>query len=195
MIKYHNVAANMGGEEDKMKNVCWGSGIVLTLLSCTSICTGELNEMQISTQIPQDARYELVQSQIAAKGTFRVDRYNGNVYQLVQDKDGNLTWELMQKLNHPKDSPKESRINYQIFMSGIAYKYTFLMNIWTGATWQLKQDSTTEALFWDPLIRKSSGDVPSASPSSENGVVQTSDNNGDYSAVNDTNSIFYKKNK
>ena len=101
-----------------------------------------------------DARYEILESGIAAKFTFRLDRFSGATAQLVQQADSTLTWEGVPRGQHPlPDTTIPGKPNYQIFSSGLEVRFTFLLNTNTGATWQLTQDSTG-ALFWSPLFTK-----------------------------------------
>ena len=88
------------------------------------------------TTLPSDARYEIVQSQLAAKWTFRLDRYTGQVYQLVKMENDDVAWEAMLVEGH-YDIPEPNRPRFVIFSSGIAARHTFLMDSDTGQTWVL----------------------------------------------------------
>jgi len=48
-----------------------------------------------SSTLAPNARYEIVQSHLAAKWTFRLDRVCGFVSQLVKTRDGGAAWEAM----------------------------------------------------------------------------------------------------
>lgn len=81
-------------------------------------------------------RFEIVQSPLAAKWTFRLDRYAGRVWQLVRTKDEDNAWEEMVVFGLAKlQSP--SRPRFQIFTSGIAARHTFLLDTDSGRTWTL----------------------------------------------------------
>jgi len=56
----------------------------------------------------------------------------------------------MPKRSHPLDKRNDRRVNYQLFTSGIALRYTFLMNVNTGATWQ-KLETPEKDLVWSPI--------------------------------------------
>lgn len=102
-----------------------------------------------SSQFPMNDRYEVVQSEIAAKWTFRLDRFCGNVMQLASTPDGTDTWENMIVESLPK-CQGDFKPHYQLFTSGIAAKHTFLINTASGVTWQLvtdKADNSSWALF------------------------------------------------
>jgi hypothetical protein len=108
------------------------------------------------TTPPPEARYEIISSELAAKHTFRLDRFTGQTAQLVMQDDSTLTWELILKQTHPLgDTRTPGRANYQMFSSGLAARYTFLINVNTGSTWQI-EDDPAEGLFWAPLYTKTS---------------------------------------
>ena len=81
-------------------------------------------------------RYEIITSDIRASCSFKVDKHLGDVYQLVKNSKEEMVWEKMYKNASPNDIRIEG-VNYQLYTSGIALRYTFLMNINTGVTWQL----------------------------------------------------------
>ena len=100
---------------------------------------------------PETARYEIVQSEFGARTTLKIDKYTGDIYLLVLTKKEKLTWELMHTDVHFQDITIPDQVNYQIFISGLGPRSTFLMNVNTGATWQLTEDKETEILFWSVL--------------------------------------------
>ena len=107
------------------------------------------------SSVPDSSSFEIVQSELAAKYTFKIDKYNGTVYQLVKTKGNGLAWEII--TNPEKEDywelPEEERLkaNYQLMLSGIEAKYTFLLNVNTGRGWQLTEDKKSGALFWSPI--------------------------------------------
>lgn len=84
---------------------------------------------QLTSPIP-GARYEIVQSGIAAKWTFRLDRYTGAVAQIVSTKSDGVAWEDMVVLGLPRVTPSKPR--FQVFTSGIAARFTVLFDSETG---------------------------------------------------------------
>lgn len=99
-------------------------------------------------------RYEIIMSDVVLKHSFKVDKFLGQVYLLVKKEDGGITWEKMIKdvaFNNPILSDK---INYQLYMSGISIKYTFLINVNSGAVWQLVEDNSNKKnpILWWKLI-------------------------------------------
>jgi len=100
------------------------------------------------TTTPQDARYEIIQSPLVVRHTFRLDRFAGNIAQLVL-VDDNLTWVEMYINDFPKiENPTVPR--FQIFTSGIVVRNTFLIDTKTGSTWVLTQ-RFDGILIWEPL--------------------------------------------
>jgi hypothetical protein len=117
-----------------------------------------INNNNQSSAGPADARFEIVQSNIAVKFTVRLDRYSGNVDELVVDDSGELNWRPMNRVHHSlKDSILPEKVNYQIFTSGVALKSTFLMNVNTGATWVFTEDTKTGERFWNPVPKAKAG--------------------------------------
>jgi len=123
--------------------------IILTVAICILFSHGLFAENNESTTTPQDARYEIVQSQLIARNTFRLDRFTGNVAQLVSTNNDKMTWEEMIVRNLPKiERPTKAR--FQIFTSGLAARFTFLIDTETGNTWVLTQ-TFGNILIWDPF--------------------------------------------
>ena len=105
------------------------------------------------TTVPAGSRYEIVQSTLAARWMFRLDRQKGFIYQIAHTKDDDLVWEQMDVSGLPVGAA--SGIHYEIFLSGLAAKFSFLMNLDTGMTWQLQSstDPTTKEIgySWVPI--------------------------------------------
>ena len=103
------------------------------------------------------ARYEVLQSPLAAKWTFRLDRYAGRVWQLVRTKDNDSTWEEMPVYEVNKIATP-NRLRFQLFTSGLAARHTFLVDTDSGKTWALvtgkrtNRDGTEyEVVGWQPF--------------------------------------------
>ena len=92
------------------------------------------SDIHQSTTTPANARFEIVQSELAAKWTFRLDRFTGHVAQLVRTPSDENTWEEMTIVALPEIGSL-SRPRFQIFTSGIAARHTFLIDTDTGQTW------------------------------------------------------------
>ena len=115
--------------------------ILALMLFCSAHAQGldehNLRDHEV-TPLPADARYAFVQSHIAASGTYKLDCYTGDVYQMIQKSDGDLTWDKLLRLAHPEDKgQKEGAANYQLFLSGFQMRHTFLINVRSGATWEI----------------------------------------------------------
>jgi len=98
---------------------------------------------------PENVCYQIVQSQLGARWTFKIDKYNGKVFQLVKGKDGSV-WQMIYKNIHTQDEITQDKVNYQIFTSALGARWTFLLNVNTGATWQLTEDKKS-GIFWTAL--------------------------------------------
>jgi hypothetical protein len=107
------------------------------------------NENSVSSSIGSNARYEIVQSELVAKATFRLDRVCGNVSQMVDAVNGQNVWHNIPILDKPPCTA-DGRIRFQLFSSKFTVKYTYLINTDNGNTWQLRSDSQ-ENLVWQKL--------------------------------------------
>jgi len=105
----------------------------------------------VATTPPLSARYELIQNSRAMKETYLLDRYTGKSWQLVRSTK-RYVWQRLTKEAHQKDLvPKDwSGPAYQVSVSGLAAKGTYMINVATGATWILFEDPE-EGLFWGAI--------------------------------------------
>ena len=106
-----------------------------------------------STPVPE-GRYEIIQSTLSARVTLRFDRWTGATWQLVQRSDsGGVGWSLPTlRIAHPDRDPQVlNRANYVLFSSGLTVAFTLMVNVNSGATWQLKEDPK-QGLYWDPVL-------------------------------------------
>lgn len=112
------------------------------------------------TATPATSRYELIQSTQGVRNTFRLDKTLGHVDQMVLGADSILTWERISRLDHPAGDPQvPAAVNYQLFISGLGIRYTFLMNVNNGATWQVVTDKN-DVLVWQPFAHEATGGKP-----------------------------------
>ena len=108
------------------------------------------NAVSLSSTVPDSARYEVVQSPLLAKLTFRLDRFTGETWQFVTKKKGGYAWQRVERLELSNDSKVAGRVNYQMFLSGIRAQTTVLINTNTGASWYIAEDPK-EGVFWSPM--------------------------------------------
>jgi len=92
------------------------------------------SDVHQQTTPPSNARFEVLESELAAKWTFRLDRFTGHVAQLVKTKDDDNAWEDMQVVGLPTLSAP-NRARFQLFTSGLAARFTFLIDTDTGQSW------------------------------------------------------------
>ena len=100
-------------------------------------------------------RYEFIQSTLAAKGTFRLDTYTGDVCQMQADGNKSAAWHKLRRLPSliaGEDSTVDGRPNYHLFLSTIAMRFTYLINTNTGTTWQLVEDQQTTEDYFSPIF-------------------------------------------
>jgi hypothetical protein len=103
-----------------------------------------------ATQSPPDARYELLQSALVVRITLLVDRYSGDVYASVRSNSDGLLWERIPRKKAQNEKIDASRVNFQVFTSGLAVKYTYLLNVQTGQSWILVNNKNGYPV-WEPM--------------------------------------------
>jgi hypothetical protein len=125
---------------------CARALVILALPACSSMALAQTYPSpphQLTSPIA-GARFEIVQSPLAARWTFRLDRYAGRVWQFVTTQDANSTWQEMVVIDLPK-LQAQTRPRYQIFTSGLAARHTFLIDSETGKTWVLAKAMRTNS--------------------------------------------------
>ena len=142
-----------------MSSARFGFVIVIALLfrSISTQAQDYPNNVHEKTTAPTNARYEIIQSELAARLTFRLDRFTGRVGQLVHTKEDNNSWEYTFVRDLPAIIPPYHP-RFQIFTSGIAARHTFLIDTDTGKTWIVTSgkgknpDGTEyERTVWEPF--------------------------------------------
>jgi len=105
------------------------------------------DKQAVYTQM-NNARFEVIQSPIARRYTFFLDKVEGKVYQLVQTPTGGDSWQEMTV--YPKDNQTYTEPTYQIFIGGFVAGDMFLINTKTGRTWVLvKKNGDEDQAFWE----------------------------------------------
>lgn len=123
--------------------------ILMTLLSTPIYSFGE-EQLCVKTST-DGGRYEVIQSQ-ALRFTFKLDKYTGDVYELIEpySASGDYRWHKLNWYIDDKEKVKnKERINYQLFMSGISFRYIILTNIYTGESWIMYDGSYNR--FFGPI--------------------------------------------
>lgn len=114
-------------------------GFIICFIILVFPAFGQENGTNQTTSL-RDGQWEFFMSDVAVKYTFKVDKFNGNVYQFVQREDKSYTWQLIEKEASKIDIQKQDSINYQLFSSGLGIRFTFLLNTNSGLTWKLVKD-------------------------------------------------------
>jgi hypothetical protein len=112
------------------------STLAIALFAVTAVAAGQEYPSPAHQQTTTNpgSRFELLQSPLAAKWTFRLDRFTGRVWQLVKTTNDDNTWEEMPVIGVPK-LQSATRARFQLFTSGLAARHTFLLDSDTGKTW------------------------------------------------------------
>ena len=96
-------------------------------------------------------RYQIFESPLNAKWTFRLDRYCGGVDIMVVDKNDDNHWLPMRVLPPPPACSGPSHSHFELFSSNLVVRMTFLMDTANGTTWELAHDDKTGEDFWTIL--------------------------------------------
>ena len=122
------------------------------LCAVTTLAFAQLPEQAPeATEPPAAAKFELIQNSRAMSETYLLDRYFGRSWQLVKYAK-RYDRQNIPKESHDKDIvPKDwEGPAYQISVSGLAAKGTYMINVITGATWILFEDPE-EGIFWGAI--------------------------------------------
>lgn len=107
----------------------------------------------VSTTVPPDSRFEILQWEFNTRDVLKVDKYLGNVSRIAVDKNADEFWFKIERLFHPRDTiTDQQKVNYQLF-AGKERKFTYLMNVNTGATWVLVLNKKGYYV-WDPIFKE-----------------------------------------
>lgn len=132
---------------------------IVVLGATAALAQDQPSNIHQSTAPPPAARFEIIQSQLAARWTFRLDRFTGRVAQLVKTDDDDSTWQEMQVVGRPAIATP-TRPRFQLFTSGLAARFTLLLDTDTGDTWQVVASKRKgadgeehEVQVWQPLLK------------------------------------------
>jgi len=76
-----------------------------------------------------------------------LDRYTGKTWVLVRGTDDVMKWQTMRVESDLPSIPNPAAPRFQIFSSGLALRFTFLLDTVKGDCWVLT-DSEKEGMFW-----------------------------------------------
>ncbi len=112
------------------------------------------------TGVTANSRFEIIQTISTIKTTLKLDKFTGDVYEfarnktLVRNKDEEYAWGITKRLPHSLDKNESlDRVNYQIVTIETGVKYTFLMNVDTGASWilSINPNKDESEYYWYPV--------------------------------------------
>jgi hypothetical protein len=123
--------------------------LFLQILGTQNAIADDFVSPHARSTIAENARYEIIGSQLVVRDTFRLDRVCGKVDQLVKTKSGDLTWEAMPVEKLPS-CVNDGKPHFHIYLSSITAKNSLLINTDNGSTWVLMKVKTDseETLEW-----------------------------------------------
>lgn len=131
---------------------------IAAIMTCAPIWAQDSpSRLHLQTSSLPNARFEVLQSTLAVRHTYRLDRFSGRVWQLVRTKADDNAWEEMPVIDSPKIAAP-SRARFQLFTSGFSVRHTFLLDTDSGKSWVVvtsKQKgadgSDFEIALWQPF--------------------------------------------
>ncbi len=112
----------------------------LLMLSIWDLNSQSLQKYNAVSTSQVGGRFEIVQSEILRSNTFKVDKYEGNIFVYVKTQDDWFGWQEVPRSSSLNDLVLPDKINYQLFMGGVMASDCFFLNINTGVTWILIED-------------------------------------------------------
>jgi len=129
--------------------------LATALILCVACHAQESRKYPTSTSAIPPARYEIVQSPILARDTFKLDRFRGRVWQRVETADKTIVWELMVITDEPGISASAAVPRFQLYLSGIVARDSFLVDTISGTVWTETSVTDSEGkelyLAWVPI--------------------------------------------
>jgi len=136
--------------------VRWAIPVLALMCACAAVpglssaqSEDRHDEHTVTSSALSSSRFEIVQSTLTALQTFKLDKQTGNVQLLIKKLDGSDGWEDLEVVGLKAGAPKGN--HYQIFMSGMAAKFTFLLDTDTGACWHFvfsEDEMTKEKTYY-----------------------------------------------
>lgn len=109
-----------------------------------------------TTQPVTNGRYEIVESSAGPRNTFLLDRYDGDIWQLVVTPNEQVAWQKMEVIGKVVENDTTPR--FQIFLTQHGVRNSFLIDTMTGDTWVLVRGERTDSsgkkaeyLLWQPF--------------------------------------------
>jgi hypothetical protein len=126
--------------------ILW-SGVAAIAVTLAMVPIVSAEDVDQTSTPPPNARFEIVQSLLNLRDTFRLDRWSGATEILTEGKEA-FTWTSIPFVGPPNVTPSGSR--FQLTLSSVSAKGTYLIDTATGATWVLTGNSISE-LRWQPV--------------------------------------------
>jgi hypothetical protein len=122
---------------------------LLLCLFLFSIDSFAASELGVTSQFPSDARYEIIQSPLAGKYQFRLDKQTGKTWVLQYDANNDEIW--TETIIYGLPVATTTKIHFQIVMSGLTAKYMLLLDTDNGKTWVAYNSASGNGVTWYPM--------------------------------------------
>lgn len=114
--------------------------LILFILFNVNLFSQGIQKQQSVSTSQVGGRFEIVQSELLRSNTFKLDKYNGDIFVYVKTNDDWYGWQEVPRSALINDLAIPEKINYQLFMGGVMASDCFLLNINTGVSWILVED-------------------------------------------------------
>lgn len=121
--------------------------VLFTLFITCSLSVLAQRQNAITTNTTS-GRFEIVQSKLMRSLTFKLDKYNGDIYLFDEALSDSTVWfQIPREIVETDTTPNKNTINYQLFLGGYVARDCFLININNGITWVFSQDKEGQYVF------------------------------------------------
>ena len=140
-------------------NLAMGCSLWLLAVPIPAHSQNEAARTGASTALPANARYQIVQSPLTLRDTFRLDRVTGRVHRMVEREGTGLVWVEMTVVER-QSLPASGAPRFTLFLSGISGRSSYLLDTQTGRTWAPAllapkgRPSDESELAWAPVAER-----------------------------------------
>lgn len=123
---------------------------IISFVFISLLCVAQKTYPSVKTSTDV-GRWEIIQSPFIRRVTIKLDKFTGKTYQILETSLAIYEWKIIIWQDEDWGEKQTGKINYQIFMGGLTGSDVYLINIHTGKTWLLCEDSSKGLLFWSKI--------------------------------------------
>lgn len=123
---------------------------IISFVFISLLCVAQETYPSVKTSTDV-GRWEIIQSPFIRRVTIKLDKFTGKTYQFFETSLAIYGWKIIIWQDEDWGEKQIGKINYQIFMGGLTASDVYLINIHTGKTWLLCEDSSKGLFFWSKI--------------------------------------------